>query len=100
MNGARRQRKETAAPAPLVMASSGDEFEAWQRHLCSLPSSAFRPGISIREEYERWLMVRRLERETWSAGARTNVSRPAEVPPGYMLRCGCACAPTMESDAE
>jgi len=61
----RRQRDllkaKTAVEAPAsqtIMSSTGDEFGDWQRHCAKQKQPFPRPGVSLKDEYERWLLAR------------------------------------------
>jgi len=52
--------KKIESPAPIVpvMASTGDDYQEWMRHLAQQKPSTMKPGTSMKAEYEKWLQAR------------------------------------------
>jgi hypothetical protein len=52
--------KKIESPAPIVpvMASTGDDYHEWMRHLAQQKPSTMKPGTSMKAEYEKWLQAR------------------------------------------
>jgi hypothetical protein len=53
--------------APIVMAATADDFEAWHRHLAQQKPGARRAGASLKVEYEQWLLARHGNRAVQAA---------------------------------
>jgi hypothetical protein len=62
------QPKSAAAPlAPIVLAASADDFEAWRQHLARRKPGSQQAGASLKAEYEKWLLARHQSRVAQSA---------------------------------
>jgi hypothetical protein len=51
-------RREEVAASPLVVNATGEDFEAWTRHLAQRKATHRKAGMSVRAEYEEWLHKR------------------------------------------
>jgi hypothetical protein len=51
-------RREKVSTSPIVMNATGEDFEAWCQHLAQRKATQRKAGMSVREEYERWLHAR------------------------------------------
>jgi hypothetical protein len=57
--------KPVEAPiAPIVMASTGDDFAEWQLYLAQQKPGSRKIGTSLQTEYEQWLLARAQSRTT------------------------------------
>jgi hypothetical protein len=72
--GNTKRKVEAAASAPLpdaVVNATGEDYEAWLRHLATRNPMARKPGSSLKEEYHEWLVAR----------AKSRLAAPAANPP-------------------
>jgi hypothetical protein len=51
-------KSEEVSVAPVVLAATGEDFEAWTQHLSQRKATQRKPGMSVRAEYEEWLHKR------------------------------------------
>jgi hypothetical protein len=62
------QPKVEAAPlAPVVLAATAEDFEAWRQHLAQRKPGSRGTGASLKTEYEHWLLARQQSRSGQSA---------------------------------
>jgi hypothetical protein len=47
-----------AARAAIVDSATGEDYEAWRQYLIHRDPASRKPGMSIKEEYEDWLVAR------------------------------------------
>jgi hypothetical protein len=53
--------------APVVLAATADDFEAWRQYLAQQKPGARAAGGSLKAEYEHWLLARQQSRAAQSA---------------------------------
>jgi hypothetical protein len=63
------KKKETPAPAEFkaavsraIATATGDDYEAWSQYLAHRDPRLRKPGMSVKEEYERWMLARAKDR--------------------------------------
>jgi hypothetical protein len=61
-----------AARAAIVDSATGEDYEAWRNYLINRNPRSRKPGMSIKEEYETWLIARVKNREAEAAAADVN----------------------------
>jgi hypothetical protein len=49
---------DKAAVARAIATATGDDYEAWTHYLAHRDPRLRKPGMSIKEEYEQWMVVR------------------------------------------
>jgi hypothetical protein len=54
--------KPVEVVAPVVLAATADDFEAWRQHLAQQKPRDRATGASLKTEYERWLLTRQQSR--------------------------------------
>jgi hypothetical protein len=62
-----KPRPVEMATAPVVLAATADDFEAWRQHLAQQKPGSQRAGASLKAEYEQWLLARQQSRAAQSA---------------------------------
>lgn len=50
--------EEKAAVSRAIAAATGDDYEAWSHYLAHRDPRLRKPGISVKEEYEQWMLAR------------------------------------------
>jgi hypothetical protein len=66
------KRVEDASAGPVITATAEDE-QAWHRYLSQRKPGALKPGLSLRTEYEQWMLAREQSRS--AAGAKDGDAR-------------------------
>jgi hypothetical protein len=59
--------KPVEVVAPVVLAATADDFEAWRQHLAQQKPRDRPAGASLKTEYEQWLLVRQRSRAVQAA---------------------------------
>ena len=57
------ERVEVASPGPVITTTAEDE-QAWHRYLSQRKPGAYKPGLSLKTEYEQWMLAREQSRST------------------------------------
>jgi hypothetical protein len=55
-------RREQATTSPIAHSATAEDFEAWCQYLAQRKATQRKAGMSVREEYERWLHARSRKR--------------------------------------
>jgi hypothetical protein len=59
------KREQIPTPTPaVVVASTADDFQEWQRYLAQQKPGSRKMGSSLKTEYEQWLLARAKDRPT------------------------------------
>jgi hypothetical protein len=67
-SGKTGEPKREEAPTPgVVVASTADDFQEWQRYLAQQKPGSRKMGSSLKTEYEQWLLARAKNRPTEAA---------------------------------
>lgn len=71
-NAAKPKPQEIPIPTPVV-SSTGEDYQEWLRYLAQQKSASFKPGTSLKAEYEQWVLARARSRnaEPPDGGAAT-----------------------------
>jgi lipopolysaccharide export LptBFGC system permease protein LptF len=57
--GKKKQDLPVEAPIkPVIAEATADDYEAWLKHLTTRDPTSRKPGMSVNEEYQQWLVAR------------------------------------------
>jgi hypothetical protein len=66
------KRPVVSVPAPATTQEAGDEYHEWQQYLAQ-SRIASKPGVSLKNEYEKWRIARAQSRRTSSSTITSQV---------------------------
>lgn len=66
--GGERNQVRASETQPPVMDSTPSDYQEWTKHLAQRKSSSVIHGVSVKDEYERWVRARTKSQPTESSG--------------------------------